>query len=294
MYYRGSLEVLSALIAGKPVVVCAEGGGNRCVASIGVLEGLARTRREPKAYVGVSGSAFNVAGSATKQIEGVFEVYAALTRDKCLSLEWIFSWPYGWSLRFQFDREKLLRRVEELLDIPALRESTSAVRAAVLHYDTGDGSWLDLKENTIENLRATVSIPNVCEPVEHERGRFVDGMRIPITPAIRTFWARHVLIIRNRAQWWFEEQLYPYLAHASLWSLPSGLRAAVANADWMFQTELERVRACARIKYLEIGPDFTDPFLYPWSDDVELMNVMRMNAREFTIRLIGEADRTQY
>lgn len=285
MYHRGDISVLSAFAEGKPVLICAEGGGNRCVTSVGVLEALTTTGKKAKAHVGVSGGACNLAGFLAGSSEGVFEVYEALTRDRCLSLE--FSWPYGW--RMQFDREMLIRRLEDVLDTDAIREETAEFWAATLAYKSGDGVLLDAKEDTFAALRATVSLPSLCAPVMFGDRELVDGMRIPITPAIRKFWARHVLILRSRREWWWEDALYPYLAQLSLRDVPPLLRSAVVNADAAFAAELARLRTCTRIKHLEIGPDALDPFLFPWTGDIAMLRSMRMNAHEYTIRLMDEA-----
>lgn len=285
MRHRGDEAVLSALMAGKPVVVCAEGGGYRSVAVVGMLEALAKIPHPAKAHVGVSGGACAQAGFLSGESAVTFEVYEKLAREGCLT--WKFVWPYGWQI--QFDQEKLIRILEENLNIPNIRDHASAYGVSVLTYETGEQRLLDGKENTLEKISATTSIAGTCQPVSVGGVLHVDGMNIQIGPAIRKFWARDVIVLRSRRRWWWEEACYPWLAHASLSQVPPLLRNAIAVAEARFENEMRRLRECTRIRYLEIEPCEDDPFIWPWTSDVELLKKMRDNARNHLLRLMDKA-----
>ncbi len=151
MHHRGDLSVLSAHMAGKPVVICAEGGGYRSVAIVGMLEGIAKIQHAAKAHVGVSGGACAQAGFLSGESAVTFEVYEKLAREGCIT--WKFIWPYGWQL--QFDQEKLIRILEQLLNVAGIKDHASSFGIAVLTYDKGEQRLLEGKENTLEKISAT-------------------------------------------------------------------------------------------------------------------------------------------
>ncbi len=117
----------------------------------------------------------------------------------------------------------------------------------------------------------------------------VDGMNVQITPAVRKFWARDVIVLRSRRRWWWEDTCYPLIAQAALQNVPPLLRNAIATAEVRFEDEMRRLRECTRIRCLEIEPDESDPFLWPWTSDVGLLKTMRNNARDYMLRLMDRA-----
>lgn len=284
MYVRGDVSVLAKYCSGKPVTICAEGGGFRSVSIVGMLEAFAEARQKAKAYVGVSGGACALAGHIAGVSESTFGTYEKMARDGCLTLRWSRQWPYGW--RLAMNRELLIRELEKNLPIRTIESSESHFGITARHYESGEGMILDGKSDVLNKIRATVSIPSLCEPVMIDGKLMVDGISIQLTPAIRKYWSRDVIVLRARRRWYWEDWSYPYWVQASLRDVPAPLRNAVADADVLFDKEMERLRACTRIRYLEIGPDSEDPFLWPWTTDIGLLRRMRDNARAFVLRLL--------
>jgi len=289
MYHRGDLSVLADFCAGEDVTIGAEGSGFRSVTIVGFLEAINQTKCHAKAYAAVSGSAGPIASHMAGQSDGTFEVYKKLAKDGCITWEWKWVFPYGWLLLPTYDHGKLIHEIESNLDVRALQKNPSQLGLAVLRYTDGKGEILEGKDDPLTKISATTSIPGMCTPVTINGVPYVDGINIRITPAARKYWARKILVLRSRRRWWWEEVLYPHIVRCNFAALPAPLARAVATADMTFERELERLRTCERIRYLEIGPDDDDPFLWQWCRDIEMLTKMRDNARDYMLRLIDKA-----
>lgn len=300
MQYRGSLSVLTALARGEQVLLIVMGGGMSCVISLGVLTALveAQLHTKPKACIGVSGGACNVASmlSHPERIHDAFSVYEHLAQGKFICLRWGM-----WGPQFTCDIDELiaaLRGDRAHIDLPSLRHDRLIAQpipfwTVATHAHTGAGVFLDAKVNLFESLRASMAIPRVCDPVTVGDTTLLDGaIGMRVGPSIRKVMARNVLVVMNRpppgSRGWLEEFMTPWVTRMALMGAHPELVEAAVAVDTAFADELTRLEACTRLKTLVIHPDMGEP-LQPWTSWVPLLRHGYTSAHEYTLRLIDEA-----
>jgi len=299
MQIRGKKSVLTALARGEEVLVIVMGGGMSCVISLGVLAALVRADLHRfKAGIGVSGGACNLAAlfSNPEKIESVLEVFEYLACGGFLRLR---LGPLGWYLAFNL--EELIQTLEgkrSHIGLPALDEANVASQPSpfwvvATDHRSGKGVFLDAKRDLFRKLRATMSVQGVCSPVDMEGRQVSDGqVGLKIGPAIRKVMARKVIVIMNRPpmenRGWWEQMLTPTVTRMALLTESRELREAAATMDFSFSDEVRRLEACKRVETLVIYPDFMED-MWPWTNNVSLLNLSFARARDFTERLVEDA-----
>jgi predicted patatin/cPLA2 family phospholipase len=300
MQHRGDVSVLTALARGEPVLVVVLGGGMSCVVSLGVLVALVQAglHTKPKAYIGVSGGACNIASllSTPESIGTAMQVYEYMAEGKFLAVRWS---PWGPYLSFNIGELLAALSGERAhLDLPTLNPTRVTAQsipfwAAATHAHTGRGAFFDARKDLYTAIRASMSIPGVCDPVIIDGEQYLDGfIGMKMVSAIGKTRARKVLVIMNRpppgSRGWWEEAFSQTVTRMALGASSPAFREAGARMDSVYAAELERLYACARFKSLVIYPDDAEPVM-PWSVSISLLRTGYTHALEYTTRLIDQS-----
>jgi predicted patatin/cPLA2 family phospholipase len=296
---RGNLSVLTALARGEEVLVIVLGGGLSCVISLGVLTAFADAGLYRfKAGIAVSGGACNLAAlmSDPGKMRSVLDVFEYLACGGFLQLK---IGPLGPHLCF--DREELIQTLEGKrahYGLPSLNEKAIAAHptpfwiVATDHHQV-KGVFLDGKTDLFSKLRATMSIPGACSPVEIAGQEVSDGqVSLKAIEAIRKVRTRKVIVILNRPPFdertWWEQLFTPVITRMALWKESLRLRETAATMDGDFARELRRLERSKRIETLVIHPTLVDD-LWPWTNNVLQLRRSFNEAMHFTTRLIERA-----
>jgi predicted patatin/cPLA2 family phospholipase len=162
--------------------------------------------------------------------------------------------------RFSFDMDRLMQAPvagPKVLHTKAMIASPVDFFVGVTDYETGIGALLDVKHSPggpLAPIRASMSMPLLCDPVQIGGRQYCDGMTgmaLPVRELAEQTGIKNFLIITNHEQEdeKGEQRWYEYLLYAS--KLPHGLsRAIVArherlNERWQWLRKQDDIRWAA-------------------------------------------------
>jgi|GEM_PF-3488700 predicted patatin/cPLA2 family phospholipase len=294
MQHEGPLSVLRALSKGNGAIVVNGGGLAPAGVARGVFcaldkAGLTKCRK----FVGVSGGA-PVPAALLSGITGrnAREMSNKIIHSGCVMLRLT---KYGW--QFHFDREKLMRVLEDILDQEAIRKD---VRQFLTVGTTANGlsRIIPGNEDPLKAIEASVSIPRRSQPVIVDGEHISDG-QLAFDPSrvAHELHTLRILFVSSRYnpkdRHIVEQWLNAPLTWMALWGMAEIRKVALAMED-RFEAGMKYLMDhCPRIEVLHIFPSFPDPYLMPWTTDPVLIDTASDIAYDYTRRLICQAQDEQ-
>ena len=223
-----------------------EGGAMRGLYTVGALDVLMKNNINFDGIVGVSAGALFGINYKSKQLGRALRYNLKYAKEKNY-MGWYSFLKTGDIMNKEFCFNKLVNELDPI-DYDTFKKSTEEFWAVVTNIETGKPEYIkvdDLKKNEqIEALRASGSMPFVSNPVEIDGKKYLDGGiadSIPIDKIMDMGFDK-VVVILTRTMGYRKEKGNQLLAKLKYRKYPNFIKT-IENRYLMYNEELDKIES---------------------------------------------------